>query len=240
MRRRGFLNLLQVACGGAIFTAISLAGGQQSGAPAATGSNPRVIFSRSINDPTANDVPAASPAPAKQVAAAPATNAERQAITFLSYDLDVRLQPDRHAIAVRARMVLRNDGEQPLRRLPLQVSSSLNWIAVRAADQPADFSVQTVASDTDHTGTLHEAVIALAQPVAPRQTVAVDATYQGTIELASHRLEHIGAPADVAELSDRDRSAPILSDYGALATWSGIPRLRSRRCSAMETNSLPR
>ncbi len=223
MSRRGFLNLLQVACGGAIFTAVSLAGGQQSGAPAAppaaTGSNPRVIFSRSIDDPTANNVPAASPAPAKQVAAAPATNAERQAITFLSYDLDVRLQPDRHAIAVRARMVLRNDGEQPLRRLPLQVSSSLNWIAVRVADQPADFSVQTVASDTDHTGTLHEAVIALAQPVAPRQTVAVDATYQGTIELASHRLEHIGAPADVAELSDWDR---VSSDFVGLRGFGNV------------------
>ncbi len=47
-------------------------------------------------------------------ATAPATDAERQAITFLSYDLDVHLQPREHAMAVRARILLRNDSGSPL------------------------------------------------------------------------------------------------------------------------------
>ena len=206
MRHRGFFAALRVALSAAVFAAVSLAGGQQATppapSPAAPDANPRVIFSRSLIDAAGND--AASPA-AKQAAAAPLTNAERQGITFVSYDLEVHLQPAGHAIAVRALMVLRNDGAQPLRRLRLQISSSLNWIGARVEDKPAAFSEQTIQSDTDHTGMLHEAMITLPQPLPPKQTIAVDATYQGTIELAAHRLEHIGAPADVAELSDWDR-----------------------------------
>ena len=103
-------------------------------------------------------------------AAEAATDAERQAITFLSYDLDVHLQPREHAMAVRARVLLRNDSGSPLHRLPLQISSTLQWTSVRIADAPATFSQQLVNSDIDHTGALREAVIPLAQPLAPQQS----------------------------------------------------------------------
>ncbi len=67
------------------------------------------------------------------------------------------------------------------------------------------FSQQLVNSDIDHTGALREAVIPLAQPLAPQQSLAVDLTYEGTAALSATRLEQIGTPADVAEASDWDR-----------------------------------
>ena len=213
MKRRGFWLSAWV------FAGLSLAAAQQTPVPAAPhaavpGAGGKVIFSRSWNDA----VPA-SPEAAKPKPPAPVTNAERHGITFVSYDLDVHLQPKQHGIAVRARMVLRNDGDQPLRRLPLQISSSLNWVGVRVDDKPAVLSQQTVNSDADHTGVLREAVIALPQPVAPRETIAVDATYQGTIELAAGRLEHIGAPSDVAQLSDWDR---VSDDFVGLRGFGNV------------------
>ena len=110
-------------------------------------------------------------------------------------------------MAVRARCVLRNDSGNPLHRLPLQISSTLQWTSVRIAGAPATFSQQLVNSDIDHTGALREAVIPLAQPLAPQQTISVDLTYEGTAALSSTRLEQIGTPAEVAEASDWDRVA---------------------------------
>ena len=78
---------------------------------------------------------------------------------------------------------------------------------MRIADAPATFSQQLVNSDIDHTGALREAVVTLAQPLAPQQTIAVDLTYEGTVALSSTRLEQIGTPAEMAEASDWDRVA---------------------------------
>jgi hypothetical protein len=89
----------------------------------------------------------------------------------------------------------------------LQISSTLQWTSVRIADAPATFSQQLVNSDVDHSGALREAVVLLAQPLAPQQTIAVDLTYEGTAALSSTRLEQIGTPAEVAEASDWDRVA---------------------------------
>jgi hypothetical protein len=158
-----------------------------------------VVFSRSDTD-AATPVKASPAAPA-----VPVSNAERQAITFLSYDLDVHLRPREHAMAVRARVQLRNDSAAPLTRLALQISSSLQWTHVRVSDAPAPFSQQLVNSDIDHTGALREAVIPLPQPLAPQQTLSLDLTYEGTAALSAARLEQIGTPAEMAEASDWDR-----------------------------------
>jgi hypothetical protein len=197
-----FLRLAVVVVGLA-----SCAGAQEASTPSAVPSEVpaehpgTVILSRSVDDtaPVAA-TPAAKPAEA-------ASDAERQAITFLSYDLDVHLRPGEHTMAVRARCVLRNDSDKPLHRLPLQISSTLQWTGVRIANAPATFSQQLVNSDVDHTGALREAVVLLAQPLAPQQTIAVDLTYEGTAALSSTRLEQIGTPAEVAEASDWDRVA---------------------------------
>ena len=171
------------------------AGAQQPEAPA---EHPgKVIFSRSLEE--------SAPKPSPTPAGAPATDAERQAITFLAYDLDVHLQPREHAMAVRARILLRNDSGSPLDRIPLQISSTFEWTTVRMADAPANFSQQLVKSDLDHTGALREAVILLPKPLAPQQSLAVDLTYEGTAALSATRLEQIGTPAEVAKTSDWDR-----------------------------------
>jgi hypothetical protein len=175
------------------------AGGVPAEAPAAPPG--KVILSRSIED-------AATPAkPSMVPAGAQATDAERQAITFLAYDLDVHLRPREHAMAVRARIQLRNDSSNPLSRLALQISSSLQWTSVHVGDTTATFSQQLLSSDIDHTGSLREAVIPLAQPLAPQQSIAVDVTYEGDAGLSATRLEQIGTPDDVAEASDWDRVA---------------------------------
>jgi hypothetical protein len=158
-----------------------------------------VIFSRSVGD-TATTAKPSAPAVEEH-----ATDAERQAITFLNYDLDVHLQPREHAMAVRARIVVRNDSNSPLNRLALQISSSLRWTSAHVGDAPATFSQQMINSDIDHTGALREAVISLARPLGPQQSLSVDLTYEGTAALSATRLEQIGTPSDIAEVSDWDR-----------------------------------
>ncbi len=119
-----FLRLAVVVVGLA-----SCAGAQEASSPPpvpsqAPAEHPgTVILSRSVDD--SGNTPAAATPAAKPAEAA--TDAERQAITFLSYDLDVHLRPTEHAMAVRARVLLRNDSESPLHRLPLQISSTLQW-----------------------------------------------------------------------------------------------------------------
>ncbi len=202
-----FLGLAAVVVGIGVILA-SFAEAQETSSPPAVApqvpeENTRtVILSRSVED--SGTSPAAGVAPAAKASNA-ASDAERQAITFLSYDLDIHLQPREHAMAVRARMLLRNDSGSPLHRLPLQISSTLQWTSARIADAPATFSQQLVDSDIDHTGALREAIIPLAQPLAPHQTIAVDLTYEGTAALSATRLEQIGTPAEMAEGSDWDR-----------------------------------
>jgi hypothetical protein len=162
-----------------------------------------VIFSRSADDNGSG--PAATPPQNASTEPAAATDAERQAITFLSYDLDVHLRPREHAMGVRAQVLVRNDSVNPLHRLPLQISSTLQWTNVRVADEPAAFTQKLVKSDIDHTGTLREAVITLAKPLAPKQSITVDLTYEGTAALSAERLQQIGTPDDVAQASDWDR-----------------------------------
>ncbi len=186
----------------AIAAGLATCAGAQQGPPAAEvpAEHPgTVIFSRSVED---NPTPAKPAAPTGE---AHANDAERKAITFLSYNLDVHLQPREHAMAVRARIVLRNDSSSPLDRLALQVSSSLRWTGVRVGASPAAFSQQLVNSDIDHTGAVREAVIPLPQPLGPQQSLSLDLTYEGTAALSAARLEQIGTPSDIAESSDWDR-----------------------------------
>src|ERR1700761_4915659 len=133
----------------------SSAGAQQtSSPPEVPAEHPgKVILSRSVDESVAPAKPTATPA------GAPASDAERQAITFLAYDLDVHLRPREHGMAVRARMQVRNDSPAPLNRLALQISSSLLWTGVRVADVPAAFQHHPVKSDIDQTGALEEAVL---------------------------------------------------------------------------------
>jgi hypothetical protein len=191
-----------------VWLAVTSAGAQQAPAPEAPSPEAppagKVILSRSVDD-SAPAAPVAKPPTTTGSPAEGVSDAERLAITFLAYDLDVHLQPREHAMAVRARIQLRNDSSAALHRLPLQISSTLRWTGVRVGDAPVTFTEKRVDSDVDHTGVLREAVIPLAQPLAPGQTLSIDVTYEGTAALSAARLEQIGTPAEASEASDWDR-----------------------------------
>jgi hypothetical protein len=135
----------------------------------------------------------------------PPQDGERQAVTFTAFDLDVHLRPAEQRLAVRAQLTVRNDGKTPLTRIPLQLSSSLNWERIRVGVHDAAFQVATLNSDTDHTGQLHEAVVPLAQPLAPGESLRLDAAYSGVIAPSAQRLLAIGAPQDAAQRTEWDQ-----------------------------------
>ena len=95
----------------------------------------KVIFSRSIDENgETKDQAAPQTGSGQPLAKSPlATDAERDAVTFTAYDLDVHLRPAERQIAVRAQLMLRNDGKTPLAHIPLQISSTLNWERIRVA-----------------------------------------------------------------------------------------------------------
>lgn len=184
---------------------------QQSSAgpqtPQPSSPNAKVIFSRSDDNAVPIKIEAAKPSTAK------ATDAERAAVTFTAYDLDVHLAPREHTLAVRARLDLRNDSEQPLKVIPLQISSSLHFEDVSLNGKPLAFSQQLINSDVDHTGQLHEAAIEMPEPLAPKATLKLETDYSGPIEIDDRRLLQLGTPDDVAERSDWDR---ISEDFTGL------------------------
>jgi hypothetical protein len=143
------------------------------------------------------------PAP-QMVAAATATDAEREAVTYTDFDVDVRLRSAAQQIAVRALVTVRNDGKAPLKQAPLQISSSLNWERIRVGGKYVSFQVATLNSDADHTGQLHEAAVPLAAPLAVGQSVQLDVSYAGAIAPSAQRLLAIGTPEAVALHSDWD------------------------------------
>jgi hypothetical protein len=184
---------------------------QDSQTPEPAKSTGKGILSRSI-DENGQDTTQASPAsvPVKLADAPTAVDAERQAITFTDFDMDVHLRPADQHIAVRALITVRNDGNKPLAHIPLQISSSLNWERIRtltpgAPVKDVDFPVAILNSDADHTGQLHEAAVRLVQPLAVGATLQLDVTYSGAIAPNAQRLLVIGTPDDVALHSDWDQ-----------------------------------
>jgi len=134
-----------------------------------------------------------------------ADDADRRAVTCTDLNLDVRLRTAEQHIAVRALLSVRNDGKTPLTRIPLQLSSSLNWERIRVSGKDAAFQVATLNSDADPTGQLQEAAVPLIQPLSPGQSLQLDVTYSGVIAPSAKRLLMIGTPEDVALHSDWDQ-----------------------------------
>jgi len=173
-----------------------------------------VIFSRS-DDQTATPAPVPMPTSHDVLAAAAMialSDVQRDAVTFTRYSLDVQMTPADSAIAVHARMTLRNDSALPLPYLPLQISSSLQWESIeldgKKLTENHDWQQHTIATDTDHTGAVTEAVITPAAPLAPGASMEVTAIYSGHITQSAERLERIGAPTVEAAASEWDGIAP--------------------------------
>jgi len=166
--------------------------------------NGKVLFSGSTDENGQTTTTAGPAAAIPSIAAPIADDAERQAVTFTDFDLDVHLRTAEHHIAVRALLTVRNDARSPLAHIPLHISSALNWDRVRLDGKDIPVQVATINSDTDHTGQLHEVAVPLAAPLAPGATLQLDVTYSGTLTANAQRLLVIGTPSDVALHSDWD------------------------------------
>ena len=130
---------------------------------------------------------------------------DREAFSISHYDLTAQVDPEQHRLGVRGKVTLRNDSATPQKIAVLQISSSLAWRAVKAADKVVQFVRQPYASDIDHTGGLSEAIVTLPQEVAPHATVDLDIAYEGVILPDATRLTRIGTPDDIAKNSDWDQ-----------------------------------
>ncbi|HXC43947.1 MAG TPA: M1 family aminopeptidase [Candidatus Dormibacteraeota bacterium] len=130
---------------------------------------------------------------------------DREAFTFASYDLNVRAEPEQQRLAVRGKIVLRNDSSTPQKVAVLQISSSLDWRAIKTGDEPLQFVSQTYTSDIDHTGALSEAIVTLPQTITPKGTVELEIAYEGVITLDATRLTRLGTPTPQANSSDWDQ-----------------------------------
>jgi hypothetical protein len=179
----------------------------------------KVLFSRdsTAQRDTQPADPQRPPAPPDSLAV---TDSERTSLTFAAYDLDVHLTPASSAISVRAGITVRNTGDLPLKRLVLQITSTLQWDSISTrtpsgAITPVPFATHRVDTDADHTGEMEEAVLTLREPLAPGAVIALATLYSGTIPRSTRRLEHIGAPADQAFKQDWDAIvAPGSDDPG--------------------------
>ncbi len=143
----------------------------------------------------------------------------RQAILFTNYDLNVKLQTAGATMATRAIITVKNDGNAPVAAIPLQISSTLDWEEVASEGGPLSFTHHTVATDADHTGAMHEALVRLPTPLAPGEERMLTVFYSGTIEPTAKRLEEIGTPADLAIHSDWDG---IRDDFVGLRGFGNV------------------
>jgi len=171
----------------------------------APGGSGKVIFSRSTDENgNTTDAGSTNDSAIQKSAEPTAEDADRLAVTFTALNLDVHLHSSAHQLAVRALLTVRNDGKTPLARIPLQISSSLNWEQIRIAGRNVTFPVATLNSDADHTGQLHEAAVPLAQPLASGATLQLDVAYSGVIAPSAQRLLTLGTPESLALHSDWD------------------------------------
>lgn len=184
----------------------------------------KVLFSRDASTPPDSQPTEPQPASAStQTDSLAVTDAERTALTFTAYDLDLHLIPASAEISVRAALTVRNDGAAPLPRLILDITSSTHWDAFSTRTSTSavtrlPFATHLVATDADHTGQMSEAVITLPQPLAPGASFALTALYSGAIPQTSERLTRIGAPAARAFAEDWDAIAPNNPDAPAEGT----------------------
>jgi hypothetical protein len=146
---------------------------------------------------------------------------DRSALTFTQYDLRATVRAEQQALDVIGTVQVRNDSAIPQSAIPLQISSSLKWLAVSIGDEQPSWIAQTYTSDIDHTGALSEAIITLDKPLAPKASLKINVHYGGTITRDSTRLTRIGTPQDVAERSDWDQIGPGFTAVRGLGyvTW---------------------
>ncbi|MFY9908665.1 MAG: hypothetical protein WAK56_02425 [Candidatus Sulfotelmatobacter sp.] len=149
---------------------------------------------------------------------------DREAFAISKYDLQVRIDPGQQRLGVRGKITLRNDSARSQKIAVLQISSSLNWLSIRAAGKLLQFVSQPYNSDIDHTGVLSEAIVTLPNAIAPKSTVELEIAYEGVVPLDATRLTRMDTPEDAARSTDWDQ---ISSQFTAVrgvgyVTWYPI------------------
>jgi hypothetical protein len=195
------------------FQSGSLSPAQQTTTPA---NKPQVLFS---GQPQSADHKPAPDRTADQSHSTTVTNAIRTAVTITAWDLDVHLAPRQRSMEAHARVTLRNSSDAPLEKIALQLSSTLNFETIGLNGKKLAFIQNTLASDADHTGQLHEAAISPLEPLAPQGQLTLDVDYGGTIPLTAQRLTAIGAPDPTAQASDWDR---VSEDFIGLRGFGNV------------------
>jgi hypothetical protein len=130
---------------------------------------------------------------------------DRNAFTFVTYDLHAHVTPAAHGFAAEGKLTLRNDSPLPQKNVTLQISSTLEWTSIRVGGSDVVFATQPYQSDIDHTGAVNEAVVTLPTPAAPKQTIELEVSYEGEIPANSTRLTRIGTPEKIALEHDWDQ-----------------------------------
>ena len=134
---------------------------------------------------------------------------DRNAFTFMNYQLEVRIDPQGQAITARGRITLRNDSRAAQKNAVLQISSSLEWrlIQVVGHSKEPQFEIHPYTTDIDHTGSVSEAVITLPSAVPPHGTVELEVGYGGSLAADTTRLKRMGVPMGASAESDWDQVA---------------------------------
>ncbi len=133
---------------------------------------------------------------------------EREAFTIAKYDLEIRLEPEQQRLGARGKITLRNDSAQPQKIVALQISSSLDWRAIRVGGKAVQYVSQPYTSDIDHTGGLSEAVVTLPTEIKPKDSVELEIGYEGVIPLDTTRLTRVGIPEGIAKHTSWDQISP--------------------------------
>ena len=162
------------------------------------------------------DAPTAPATMVDSLPATPVTDAERSSVHVDALALDLHLTPAEALEEGRASLTLRNVGDKPLARIPLEISSTLRWQSFAGAGGAVAFTQSPVATDTDHTGYAQEAVLTPATALAPGATLVVTAFYSGKIEASAARLNALGVTPEQAATTDWDAIQPT-SDAGSTA-----------------------
>ncbi len=192
-----------------VVTSIAIAQTPPPPAPEEATPHGKILFKRDQDSPTIEKTSKPAENKPTEKPAFEVTDAERAALTFRAYDLDVHLTPAQSRLAVHAGFTIKNSSTQPLPRAILQISSALQWesfgIRTAAGITPLPFTVQTIDTDADHTGKATEAILTLPQPLLPGATLDLTTFYSGEVSQSGERLERIGAPADQASRADWDQ-----------------------------------
>lgn len=136
---------------------------------------------------------------------------DRNAFTFLNWNLDVRIETKAESLFVRGKITIRNDSTTPQLQIPLQISSSLKWASIRQNGKGVPFSASQLRSDLDHSGNVQEAIVSLASPIAPGDSIELEVGYSGTVSLDTTRLIELGVPLEVRVATDYDRITPTFT-----------------------------